>query len=313
MNSRQRRGVILLVLSALCALAAFAGVLSVIRDVNAKVGPEVTAYRLKDDIAPYKELSAGQFEKITMPERWLSGTAVTDLSEIRGKIAVTQLRRGSLLQSDMIVDRPELESGQQEIAILIDASTGVAGKINPGSRVNIYATFEEKDSDSGKDTSKLMVADARVIDVGRLTPSNPVSRAATAGARRPRPSRSPSRSTPPTPSASRTPSRSPSTSVSPSSGAARPPSSYRTTVRTPSTRTSRRPRDEVGPERPHGDASNGGASNAAAGGRAAGGHAQGVRRTRVPWAASAPRVPREPCWCEAAEPRTSATGTRIRR
>ena len=30
MNSRQRRGVILLVLSVLCALAAFAGVLSVI-------------------------------------------------------------------------------------------------------------------------------------------------------------------------------------------------------------------------------------------------------------------------------------------
>lgn len=170
MNSRQRRGVVLLVLSALCALAAFAGVLSVIRDVNAKVGPEVTAYRLKGDIAPYKELTADQFERISMPERWLSGTAVTDLSEIRGKIAVTQLRKGSLLQSDMIVDRPELEAGQQEIAILIDASTGVAGKINPGSRVNIYATFEEKDSDSEKDTSKLMVTDARVIDVGKLTP-----------------------------------------------------------------------------------------------------------------------------------------------
>lgn len=173
MNSRQRRGVILLVLSVLCALAAFAGVLSVIRDVNSKVGPEVTAYRLKRDIAPYKELTAGQFEKISMPKRWLSDTAVTDLARIRGKIAVTQLEKGSLLQSDMIVDRPELAPGQQEIAIMIDASTGVAGKINPGSRVNIYATFEEKDSDSGKDASKLMVADARVIDVGELTPLEP--------------------------------------------------------------------------------------------------------------------------------------------
>lgn len=124
MNSRQRRGVILLVLSALCAMGAFAGVLSVIRDVNSKVGPEVAAYRLKDDIAPYKELSADQFEKVEMPERWLSSTAVTDLSQIRGKIAVTQLEKGSLLQTDMIVDRPALEAGQQEIAILIDASTG---------------------------------------------------------------------------------------------------------------------------------------------------------------------------------------------
>lgn len=172
MNSRQRRGVILLVLSVLCALGAFAGVLSVIRDVNSKVGPEVSAYRLKDDIAPYKELSADQFQKIKMPERWLSSTAVTDLSRIRGKIAVTQLEKGSLLQSDMIVDRPALEAGQQEIAIMIDAATGVAGKIDPGARVNIYATFKAE-NDKQKDQSKVIVANARVIDVGKLTALDP--------------------------------------------------------------------------------------------------------------------------------------------
>ncbi|MGP4045063.1 Flp pilus assembly protein CpaB [Streptomyces sp. 2A115] len=172
MNSRQRRGVILLVLSALCALGAFAGVLSVIRDVNSKVGPEVAAYRLKGDIAPYKELSADQFEKVSMPERWLSSTAVTSLSQIRGKIAVTQLEEGSLLQTDMIVDRPELAPGQQEIAIMIDAATGVAGKINPGSQVNIYATFKDE-TDNGKDQSKVIVENARVIDVGKLTALDP--------------------------------------------------------------------------------------------------------------------------------------------
>ncbi|MDQ1026466.1 pilus assembly protein CpaB [Streptomyces umbrinus] len=172
MNSRQRRGVILLVLSALCALGAFAGVLSVIRDVNSKVGPEVAAYRLKDDVAPYRELTSDQFEKVSMPERWLSSTAVTNLSEIRGKIAVTRLEKGSLLQRDMIVDRPELEAGQQEIAIMIDAATGVAGKINPGSRVNIYATFKDE-TDNGKDQSKVIVEDARVIDVGKLTALDP--------------------------------------------------------------------------------------------------------------------------------------------
>jgi len=172
MNSRQRRGVILLVLSVLCALGAFAGVLSVIRDVNSKVGPEVAAYRLKSDIAPYKELSADQFQKVSMPKRWLSDTAVTSLSQIRGKIAVTQLEKGSLLQSDMIVDQPSLEAGQQEIAIMIDASTGVAGKINPGSRVNIYATFKAE-NDKTKDQSKVIVENARVLDVGKLTALDP--------------------------------------------------------------------------------------------------------------------------------------------
>ncbi|KUM74613.1 Flp pilus assembly protein CpaB [Streptomyces sp. ISL-22] len=172
MNSRQRRGVILLLLSVLCALGAFAGVLSVISDVKSKVGPEVTAYRVKTSVPPYTQLSASQFEKIDMPERWLSQNAVTDLREIRGKIAVTTLREGSLLQSDMIVDQPALRTGEQEVAIMIDAATGVAGKITPGSSVNVYATFEGQ-RDGDPDQSKLIVENARVIDVGELTALRP--------------------------------------------------------------------------------------------------------------------------------------------
>ncbi|MFD3332640.1 Flp pilus assembly protein CpaB [Streptomyces sp. NPDC058700] len=168
MNSRQRRGVILLLLSVLCALGAFAGVLAVISDVNSKVGPETTAYRVKSAVAPYTPLRAAQFEKISMPERWLSDTAVTDLRQIEGRIAVTKLKAGSLLQTDMIVEQPELQPGQQEIAIMVDAATGVAGKINAGATVNIYATFagEKKDAPS---QSRMIVAGARVLSVGKLT------------------------------------------------------------------------------------------------------------------------------------------------
>ncbi|MCX4527779.1 MULTISPECIES: Flp pilus assembly protein CpaB [unclassified Streptomyces] len=169
MNSRQRRGVILLLLSVLCALAAFTGVLVVIGDVNSKVGSEVVAYRVKGDIAPYSPLTAGQFEEVTVPKRWLSSTAVSDLGALKDKIALTTLKKGSLLQADMFVDRPQLRSGEQEIAIMIDASTGVAGKITPGSRVNILGTFKGK-KPTDPDQSVVMVANARVINVGKLTP-----------------------------------------------------------------------------------------------------------------------------------------------
>ncbi|WP_326699547.1 Flp pilus assembly protein CpaB [Streptomyces sp. NBC_01754] len=172
MNSRQRRGVILLILSVLCALGAFAGVLSVISDVNSKVGPEVAAYRLKADVPPYTALSPKQFEKVSMPRRWLSDNAVTDLAEVRGKIAVTELRKGSLMQSDMMVKTPELRPGEQEIAIMIDAATGVAGKIRPNDRVNIYATFAgERDGEAAQ--SKVIVSGAKVLDVGQLTALEP--------------------------------------------------------------------------------------------------------------------------------------------
>ncbi|MEU5596276.1 Flp pilus assembly protein CpaB [Streptomyces sp. NPDC020298] len=172
MNSRQRRGVILLILSVLCALGAFAGVLSVIDDVKSKVGPEVTAYRIRSEVSPYTALNAGQFEKIKMPKRWLSSNAVTSLRDIQGKIAVTTLHQGSLLQTDMIVDQPALQAGQQEVAIMIDAATGVAGKITPGSRVNVYATFQGK-KQGDPDQSKIIVTNARVLDVGQITALEP--------------------------------------------------------------------------------------------------------------------------------------------
>lgn len=176
MNSRRRRGVILLIVSLLCALAAFAGVLALIRDVESQVGPETTAYKLKQDVPAHRALHEEQFTKVSMPERWVPSSAVTDLDELRGKIAVNPLHRGSLLQTDMLAERPALRPGQQEIAIMIDAETGVAGKINAGSRVNIFATFEGEEQAGGRknagtpNTSQVIVSNAQVIDVGRLTP-----------------------------------------------------------------------------------------------------------------------------------------------
>jgi pilus assembly protein CpaB len=163
MNARQRRGVLLLSISALCALGVFAGVLALVRNVESKVGPETTAY---------EPLSADQFRKVSIPQRWLPDTAVTDLDALRGKVAGNALHKGALLQTGMMADRPELQPGQQEIAIMIDAATGVAGKIHPGDRVNIYATFsgDHSGDKSQPAQAKVIVSGARVIDVGKLTP-----------------------------------------------------------------------------------------------------------------------------------------------
>ncbi|MEU6340330.1 Flp pilus assembly protein CpaB [Streptomyces sp. NPDC046977] len=167
MNSRQRRGVVLLVVSALCALAAFAGVVTVIGDARSQVGPKVTAYRLAKDVPAYESIGRGQLEPVRIPERWLPATAVRDVGQLSGKIAAVPLERGSLLQTDMVAERPALQAGQMEIAIMIDAETGVAGKITPGARVNIFATFAPR-KDTDPEVSKIIVANARVIDVGEI-------------------------------------------------------------------------------------------------------------------------------------------------
>ncbi|GAB2589641.1 Flp pilus assembly protein CpaB [Streptomyces capparidis] len=168
MNSRQRRGVVLIVLSAVCAVAAFAGVLAVIDDVESKVGPEVTAYELRRNVKAYEELREDQFTAVRVPERWLPETAVRDLDFIRERIAVTALSKGSLLQREMAAERPELGPGQREIAVMIDAGTGVAGKIRVGNRVDIFATFDGDERRGRADSSQLIVSRARVLGVGEL-------------------------------------------------------------------------------------------------------------------------------------------------
>jgi pilus assembly protein CpaB len=169
MNSRQRRGVVLLVVSVLCAVAALAGVLAVVSDARSQVGPKVTAYELASDVAAYTTLDASDVRRISIPKRWLPDTAVRDPGQFRGKIAAVRLKKGSLLQADMVTDRPELKSGQMEIAIMIDAETGVAGKITPGARVNIFATFSPR-KDTQPDISQIIVVGAQVIDVGEIKP-----------------------------------------------------------------------------------------------------------------------------------------------
>lgn len=167
MNSRQRRGAVLLVISVLCAVGAFAGVLAVVSDARSQVGPKVTAYELAADVPAYRLLGTSDVRRISVPERWLPDTAVRDLGQLQGKMAAVPLKKGSLLQSDMVADRPRLKPGQMEIAIMIDAETGVAGKITPGARVNIFATFAPR-KDTDPEVSKIIVSGAQVIDVGEI-------------------------------------------------------------------------------------------------------------------------------------------------
>ncbi|MFI1097162.1 Flp pilus assembly protein CpaB [Streptomyces sp. NPDC020917] len=167
MNSRQRRGAVLLVVSVLCAAAALAGVVAVVGDARSQVGPKVTAYELTKDVPAYTPLTASQVHRVTMPKRWLPDSAIRTPEEFQGKITAIPLTKGSLLQSDMVSSRPDLQPGQMEIAIMIDAETGVAGKITPGARVNIFATFAGR-KDTDPDISKIIVAGAQVIDVGEI-------------------------------------------------------------------------------------------------------------------------------------------------
>ena len=103
-----------------------------------------------------------------MPKRWAPKTALRNRAQLVGLVAGSDLPADSLLQKGML-DRPaELSPGEREVAILVDAETGVAGKIGPGSRGRHRSPPSRRDPDRGiKPKSTVVVPAARIIDVGQ--------------------------------------------------------------------------------------------------------------------------------------------------
>jgi pilus assembly protein CpaB len=165
MNPRQRRGLLLLVLSGLGLLAVFVLVASYVSDVRTEVDHKIKLLAVTKPVKAYESIPDDAVTEITMPRRWAPRTALRDRSELVGYVAGTDLQRDSLLQKDMLVAPPDLGPGQREVAILVDAETGVAGKIGPDSVVDVIATYPASDDKAPE--SRVVVPNARIIDVGQ--------------------------------------------------------------------------------------------------------------------------------------------------
>lgn len=165
MNPRQRRGAVLMILASIGAIAVFFAVLGYVSSVRAEVGDFRTVLQLTQDVPANVSITASMVRKREVPKKWLSGSFLTDASELDGKVAVRSLGKGEYLNQGMIADAPKLQTGQREIAIMIDAETGVAGKVKPGSLVDVYATFAGTGQNQ-QSCAKRVLANVRVVDVG---------------------------------------------------------------------------------------------------------------------------------------------------
>jgi pilus assembly protein CpaB len=167
MNPRQRRGLLLLVLSGLGLLAVFVLVASYVADVRTEVDPKIRLLALSKPVKAYESIPDDAVTTITMPKRWAPTTALRDRSQLVGQVAGADFTKDSLLQDGMLISPPELEPGQREVAILVDAETGVAGKIGPNAYVDIVATFAGNDQRGIQPRSTIVVGHARIIEVGQ--------------------------------------------------------------------------------------------------------------------------------------------------
>ena len=168
MNPRQRRAIVLLALATLGLLGVFVLVAGYVADVRAQVDPKVEVLVLSKAAKANEGVSDDMVRTVRLPRRWAPEHALTDRGELVNLVAGTDLQPDTVLQEGMLQAPPELAPGQREIAIMVDAETGVAGKIHAGSVVDIIATFSG--GQDLPDQSEVVVPGARVVGVGVAVP-----------------------------------------------------------------------------------------------------------------------------------------------
>jgi pilus assembly protein CpaB len=158
--------VLLLALAAAGLLGVFALVANYVSNVDTQVGPKVSVLVLTKDAKKNQAISDDMMTEQLVPRRWAPKSAL-DRTQVIGLVAGSDLARNSILQEGMLVSPPQLAQNEREVAILVDASTGVAGQIEHDSHVDIIAAYPGDQNGGKPNRSVVVVAGARVLNVGQ--------------------------------------------------------------------------------------------------------------------------------------------------
>jgi len=164
MNPRQRQGLLLVIIAAAGLLGVFLLVANYVSNVSKQVGPKEQIMVLLRSLPAYQQVTAADLGTIEVPQKWVPANALTAPDEAIGLISTTPLAAGTDLQQSMLTSQPLLSPNNLEIAITIDAESGVAGQITQGSLVDIIATYGSG-GPNGKGISKILVPYVRVLGV----------------------------------------------------------------------------------------------------------------------------------------------------
>jgi pilus assembly protein CpaB len=174
------RRTIILVVAVIVALVAAGAIYSYLNTVqdraynNAKL---VKVYRVDKDIKkglPGEQAIDQDFVKSgDIPQKYRPTTALTDITVIRGKVALNDLSAGQIVVDGMFVDprvatvsfAQRIPPGQVAVTIQVDQIRGVANLVVPGDQVNILA--------SAPDGQRYLFQNVNVIAVGSTPAPQP--------------------------------------------------------------------------------------------------------------------------------------------
>lgn len=165
MSPRRRREYALVTLTLLGILALSLSVALFVSDVNARVGDLEDVVTLASPVSAYEPVDADDVEVRAVPRRWLPDGALSDVSEVLGRVPASDLPAGTYAQRGMFVDRPGTQTGRREVTVLVDAGPDVDGHVRPGDHVDVLVTHEIGNGPTARG-AEVWVPDVLVVAVG---------------------------------------------------------------------------------------------------------------------------------------------------
>lgn len=157
-----------LAIATIGSLVVFVGLLSYTARVRSQVGEPISVLKLKKDVPAFQSITEDEVERTHVPAKYVSPGMVRDFTKVATLVTRSQLSKDSYLTFDMLREPSNINKGERELAILIDAETGVAGEVEEGDYVDIYATYGDAQGDSAPTSARIIVPYARVISIGQL-------------------------------------------------------------------------------------------------------------------------------------------------
>jgi pilus assembly protein CpaB len=162
-NPRQRRGALFMLLALVIGLGVFVSVTSYVSNVESQVGSKTTVYQASKAIDPYTPLDLSNLQPVEIPERWSAPTTRLELRQLETRRIGFKVEAGTVISSDMLLSPSSLNPDEREIAINVNPVTGIGGRVQPGSRVDVYAVFADVNGLSKQ--VRVLVRNVRVVSV----------------------------------------------------------------------------------------------------------------------------------------------------
>jgi pilus assembly protein CpaB len=167
MNPRQRQGLLLVVIALVGLIGVFLLIANYVSTVQRQVGPKIEVLELTAPLSAYQPVTTSMLGEVSLPAKWAPRESIQDPAQVVGLVSQVSLPAGEILEQGMLNSQSSLTPGYEEIAIPIDADSGVAGQITPGSIVDIDATYSG--GSGGKPSAQVVVPHVKVIAVATST------------------------------------------------------------------------------------------------------------------------------------------------